>query len=145
MNPCKPKDRVHITCGFMEEYPEELKHLTSDGKHHGVDLAPKQAFKRDTFYIIAPVGGKVIRVDKWDGDKKKPYGNLVVIESSESDKRFTHYLAHLYKSYVAIGQLVKKGVLLGVMGNTGASTARHLHYEVRNLEGHHISPMPYLT
>lgn len=55
------------------------------------------------------------------------YGNEVVVNHSYGYK--TRY-AHLYKPSVRAGQKVKRGDIIGKVGNTGKSTGPHLHYEV---------------
>jgi murein DD-endopeptidase MepM/ murein hydrolase activator NlpD len=39
--------------------------------------------------------------------------------------------AHLSRTLVDVGQTVDRRAPIGVIGNTGRSTGRHLHYEVR--------------
>jgi murein DD-endopeptidase MepM/ murein hydrolase activator NlpD len=59
---------------------------------------------------------------------------------------------HLQKQslQVKLGDKVKVGQVLGIMGSTGKSTGKHLHYEVRTQTapsygfGHHTNPMGYL-
>lgn len=58
----------------------------------------------------------------------KGYGKYVVVNHGYNYK--TVY-AHLNKINVKKGQTVKRGDVIGEMGNTGQSTAPHLHYEVR--------------
>ncbi len=55
------------------------------------------------------------------------YGNCVVINHGFGYK--TVY-AHQSKLNVKVGQSVKRGMLIGYVGNTGVSEAPHLHYEV---------------
>lgn len=55
------------------------------------------------------------------------YGNNIVINHGYGYK--TRY-AHISKSYVKVGQKVKRGEYIADMGNSGKSTAPHLHYEV---------------
>jgi murein DD-endopeptidase MepM/ murein hydrolase activator NlpD len=51
--------------------------------------------------------------------------------------------AHLNSSTVSDGQFVKRGDLIGYMGQTGTTTGTHLHYEVR-YKNKPVNPMPYL-
>lgn len=67
------------------------------------------------------------------------YGNLVEIDHGYS---YTTRYAHLSEISVRSGQQVKRGDLIGKVGNTGKSTGSHLHYEVR-LRGVPQNPVNY--
>ena len=56
------------------------------------------------------------------------YGNQIEISHGYSYK--TKY-AHLSKILVKEGEHVKRGQVIGLVGNTGKSVGPHLHYEVR--------------
>jgi murein DD-endopeptidase MepM/ murein hydrolase activator NlpD len=56
------------------------------------------------------------------------YGNLVLVENGD---RFVTAFGHCGTLSVRSGQRVRRGDLLGTVGNTGWSTSPHLHYEVR--------------
>lgn len=73
--------------------------------------------------IYATGDGVVSRVEK----NKNGYGNNIVIDHGYGYK--TRY-AHLDSFKVKKGDKVKRGQEIGSMGNTGKSTAPHLHYEV---------------
>lgn len=48
---------------------------------------------------------------------------------------FFHHLAHLkYPPLVKVGDWVKRGQLIGYVGNTGNSKGAHLHYEIQKSE-----------
>lgn len=73
-------------------------------------------------------------------ERTYPHGNNIMIDHGRSIE--TRYL-HLNKRLVEVGAHVKKGDLIGELGNTGRSTGPHLHYEVI-VGGEHVDPMPYL-
>src|SRR5690606_42152483 len=61
------------------------------------------------------------------------YGRRVIVNHGYSYK--TLY-GHMSRSAVKVGQQVKRGDLIGYVGNTGTSTGPHLHYEVHRSEEH---------
>ncbi len=67
------------------------------------------------------------------------YGNCVIIDHGFGYK--TIY-AHQSKLAVKAGQFVKRGMLIGYVGNTGVSEAPHLHYEVIK-DGVKVNPSSY--
>lgn len=73
--------------------------------------------------IYATGNGKVI-----SAEKAKGYGLCVEIDHGYS---YTTLYAHLDKYIVKRGQKVKRGDIIGYLGNTGMSFGPHLHYEVR--------------
>ena len=72
--------------------------------------------------IYASGNGKVIRANR-----SATFGNVVYIEHGYGYK--TIY-AHMSKIKAKRGQKVKRGDLIGYVGNTGRSVSAHLHYEV---------------
>lgn len=67
------------------------------------------------------------------------YGNMVIISHGFG---YQTLYGHMYRIKARPGQLVKRGELIGYVGNTGLSSGSHLHYEViRN--GKKINPINY--
>lgn len=98
--------------------------------HAGIDIiGPKGTT------IISPASGVVLTVgyDQW-------LGNYLVVGHGGGVK--TIY-GHLKEISVKEGMQVERGVTMGVMGNTGLSTSRHLHYGVVK-NGRAIDPMQYI-
>ena len=72
--------------------------------------------------IFAPADGVVKRAYYIGG-----FGNHIKLDHSSG---YSTTFAHLSKIFVRHGQKVKRGDIIGETGNTGRSTAPHLHYEV---------------
>ena len=92
--------------------------------HQGVDIARQP---NTNVHILAAADGEVIRVGMLG-----TYGNVVMIKHIINGKRMDTNYAHLKSYNVKVGQKVKQGQVIGVMGNTGSSTAPHLHFEIHN-------------
>jgi murein DD-endopeptidase MepM/ murein hydrolase activator NlpD len=67
------------------------------------------------------------------------YGRMVMIDHGAGVR--TLY-GHLFQPLVKVGQLVKRGQLIGLAGNTGNSTGPHLHFEVVQ-NGVKLDPMAF--
>lgn len=91
----------------------------------------------------APIGAEIYATGDGVVEKVKyrrnGYGKHVVVNHGYGYK--TLY-AHMSKYVVRRGQKVKRGQILGYVGNTGSSTAPHLHYEVIK-NGRKINPISY--
>jgi murein DD-endopeptidase MepM/ murein hydrolase activator NlpD len=97
--------------------------------HPGIDFTgPKPGV---SVRIYSPIEGKVVDV----GDQKnKGYGKYVRIRSLCPDgtgRVKEIILGHLSRIDVVIGQFIPMGEYVGMMGNTGFSTAMHLHMGLR--------------
>ena len=90
--------------------------------HKGVDICNVGY----TSSVYATKSGRVLLTNSsgWGGG----YGNYVVIDHGGG---LTTLYAHMSVVKVSPGDTVSQGTVIGVTGNTGASTGPHLHYEVR--------------
>jgi murein DD-endopeptidase MepM/ murein hydrolase activator NlpD len=85
--------------------------------HAGIDLAAGPGTP-----VTATAGGVVRFAGTGEG-----YGNTILLDHGAGvESRY----GHLQKLSVTRGQRVERGQLIGLSGNTGRSTAPHLHYEV---------------
>ncbi len=67
------------------------------------------------------------------------YGNYIIVNHGFN---YETLYAHLSRFNVRRGQQVKRGEVIGFVGNTGKSTSPHLHYEVRR-NGKPVNPIHY--
>lgn len=99
--------------------------------HDGLDIANQIGTP-----VFAPADGIV----KATGQMQN-FGNAVVIAHPESGVETIY--GHLKKSSVQASQSVKRGELIGFVGNSGKSTGPHLHYEIRK-NGSAVNPVPFI-
>jgi murein DD-endopeptidase MepM/ murein hydrolase activator NlpD len=59
--------------------------------------------------------------------RKQSYGNCITIDHGFG---YQTLYGHLSQSNVRVGQKVKRGEVIGLVGDTGVSTGPHLHYEI---------------
>jgi murein DD-endopeptidase MepM/ murein hydrolase activator NlpD len=131
------KEEIHpegrpVTRGFISSYFGERAD-PFDGReafHKGVDFAGALGDK-----VVAVAEGVVT----WAGERSG-FGRLV--EISHGDGYVTRY-AHNQRTLVAVGQMVKRGEAVALMGSTGRSTGPHVHFEVlRN--GRQVNPLSFV-
>lgn len=98
--------------------------------HSGVDFTAPNGTP-----IYAPGNGVVKKVER----NRHGYGLMIVIDHGYG---YETLYAHMSKFEVKRGQQVKRGEVIGYVGNTGVSTAPHLHYEVMR-HGKKVNPVNY--
>ena len=115
------------------------------GVHDGVDIVNTNSKGSHILgWEVAHSDGVVVSYrNNCTGFEKGSYGNYVKLR--HKDGYYTLY-AHMAYNTVKVknGDNVKKGQVLGYMGNTGYSFGGHLHFEVRTPSDVRIDPTPYL-
>ncbi len=99
--------------------------------HPGIDLSAPYGTP-----VIASADGYVISAE-WEG----ALGHCVRIGHGRSGFRTIY--GHLKEYFVRKGQSVRRGEVIGLVGNSGRTTGKHLHYEV-HYRGLNVNPYRYL-
>lgn len=126
--PLKETEKVRMTSGFGTRYDPIDK---EEKLHRGMDLATPIGNP-----VLATADGK-IELAKEDGK----HGQRVIIKHNDT---FTSAYSHLSSIDVKEGESVKKGDQIGLSGNSGASTAPHLHYEIQK-DDEYVNPVYYIS
>ena len=98
--------------------------------HQGVDFASK--LHSD---VIAVASGVVV----WSG-QRDGYGKMIEINHGGG---YATLYAHNRKNLVKVGDIVKKGQAIALMGSSGRSTGPHVHFEVHK-HGKPVDPTRYV-
>jgi murein DD-endopeptidase MepM/ murein hydrolase activator NlpD len=122
------KNMYNVTSGFGMRIHPILKIYR---KHTGVDITAPRGTP-----IYATADGVVSREQVSAG-----YGIHILINHGYS---YQTLYGHLSKKVVKPGQKIKRGELIGYVGNTGQSMGPHLHYEVWK-NGTPVNPVIYFT
>jgi murein DD-endopeptidase MepM/ murein hydrolase activator NlpD len=99
--------------------------------HNGVDFAGKLGSE-----VVAVASGVVT----WS-DKRSGYG--LMVEINHGGGYVTRY-AHCKENLVGVGEVVKKGQAIALMGSSGRSTGPHVHFEVYK-NGKPENPAAYIA
>jgi murein DD-endopeptidase MepM/ murein hydrolase activator NlpD len=127
IQPVANKELIALASGFgMRIHPVyKVRKM-----HTGVDFAATIGTP-----IYATADGTIDKVEvSFSG-----YGKMLEIDHGFG---YRTRFAHMHGFNVRYGQKVKRGDLIGYVGNTGLSTAPHLHYEVF-VNGIHVNPIHY--
>lgn len=131
------KDRVYpqgrpVGSGWISSYfGKRTDPFTGKpANHSGIDFAGKNGAE-----IMAVADGVVT----WSGDR---YGYGVMVEINHGAGYATRY-AHNSENLVAVGDEVRKGQVVALMGESGRATGPNLHFEVLK-NGQRVNPVPFI-
>ena len=137
--PLRADTDYHYRDNYLERRdgtPDPYNHarVETDGTlvrlHDGIDI-----YAPESEPVLAPFDGVVIDpATKWTPWEPDRYGLTVVVESDEpTSVGYTAVLVHLDKVWVATGQHVSRGQVIGVLGRTGnaENVKPQLHFELR--------------
>lgn len=116
IQPVSNKDLTRMASGYGNRIDPVYKTVKF---HAGMDFTAPRGTP-----IYATGDGKIIQADS----KSRGYGKHVRINHGYG---YVTLYAHMSKILVKVGQKVKRGDVIGLVGNTGKSVGPHCHYEVR--------------
>ncbi|RJQ29997.1 M23 family metallopeptidase [Candidatus Parcubacteria bacterium] len=125
----------------------------SKGYHNGIDIGAQSGVS-----IYSPVAGEVIAAGDQDTFcRRENYGKFIVVKDQKEGAALL--FAHLNRMHMNVGDAVSVDQIIANVGNTGRTTAPHLHFTVfkngtfelrnkngcgSNPEGRDINPLRYL-
>ncbi len=105
--------------------------------HAAIDIAAPENSD-----VIAVSDGTVAKMGFGDYENGySGYGNFILVDHGNG---LTTQYSHLYSIYVAEGDVVSAGQIIGGVGNTGNSTGNHLDFNIEQ-DGKRCDPLHYLT
>jgi murein DD-endopeptidase MepM/ murein hydrolase activator NlpD len=124
---------VPISDGFGLRDPS----ISGRAQHNGLDFNPGNGAP-----IYAVADGTVVL----HGDDQYGYGNNVEIAHDVAGLAFNSQYSHMQtgSSPLKVGDVVKAGDFIGLVGETGNATGPHLHFEI-HLGGVPVDPFAFLT
>ena len=135
---------MKMKCRVLESGMCVITQGYKKGVHDGVDLVNTNSKGAHLLgWEVAHSDGVVVSTRNNCKGFERTYGNYVKIKH---DNGYYTLYAHIAYNTVKVktGERVKKGQVLGYMGNTGYSFGGHLHFEVRDTNDKKIDPVPYL-
>jgi murein DD-endopeptidase MepM/ murein hydrolase activator NlpD len=122
----RPVSAGYISSGFGQR----VDPFTGAGEfHEGIDFAAPEGTRIRAAGIVT-----------WAGPRGG-YGNMVQIDHGNG---YATRYGHAYKVLVHVGEMVKRGDVLALVGDTGRSTGPHVHFEVLK-NGHEVNPARFVA
>jgi len=139
------KDKEEMLKSVPAIIPISNKDLTRTASGYGWRIHP--IYKISKFHygmdFTAPLGTDVYATGNGTVigmvSSQRGFGKHIIIDHGFG---YSSVYAHLSNFNVRIGQKVKRGDIIGYVGNTGTSVANHLHYEIK-LNGQNVDPVNY--
>lgn len=127
LNICLPLDFISVTSryGYRKDPFNKCKTF-----HDGIDL------ECNNRHVYSMLQGKVVKV----AYSKRGYGNHLVVDYGHIQCLYGHLAIITVKE----GDEVSAGTILGISGNTGKSTAPHLHIKI-SARGKSLNPAPFIA
>lgn len=128
LSPIASADNKGITNQFGVKFKNPVTKVVAI--HNGIDFKADEGVS-----VLATSSGRVIKAateDKW--------GDLIIIDHGNG---YESWYAHLKGFNVKEGERVKKGQIIGYVGNTGVSKGFHLHFEIHK-DGKPVNPFEYI-
>jgi murein DD-endopeptidase MepM/ murein hydrolase activator NlpD len=123
-----PLDHYYLTSGFGARIDPITRRRA---RHNGLDFGAAAGSE-----VVATAPGRVTRAGRMGS-----YGIMVEIDHGHG---ITTRYAHLSRTLVDAGDHVAPRAPVGIIGSTGRSTGRHLHYEV-HLDGRPVDPARFIA
>ncbi len=139
------KDKEEMLKSVPAIIPISNKDLTRTASGYGWRIHP--IYKISKFHygmdFTAPLGTDVYATGNGTVvgmvTSARGFGKHIIIDHGFG---YSSVYAHLSNFNVRVGQKVKRGDIIGYVGNTGTSVANHLHYEIK-LNGQNVDPVNY--
>ena len=125
--------QIAVTAAYGQKGSMDL--WRPDGVHKGIDLISRE--NKDDIYSTCD---GTVRVVAWDAEG---WGQYVSIGDAQGRK---HIFAHMVQGSVKLkaGDSVTRSTVIGLMGNTGRSTGKHLHYQINDSDDKPVDPTAWL-
>lgn len=126
LNVCLPLDFLKVSSHYGHRADPILRCTRF---HDGIDLRCSYAH----VYAMLPARIKEVHYGN------KGYGNYVILDHGNIECLY----GHLSNILVKEGEIVSAGTVVAISGNTGKSTAPHLHIRLRK-DGKRVNPLPFI-
>ena len=137
------KNKEQLLAALPAIQPVQNDDLKRTASGYGMRMHPIYKIRKmhPGMDFSAPVGTPVFATGDAVVQKvsrsRRGYGNHIILDHGFN---YETLYAHLSKISVYRGQKIKRGEIIGYVGNTGTSTAPHLHYEVLK-NGKNLNPI----